>query len=152
MRETNLSGHKGLPTDDRLPRSDGARYEKIEPDPGMMQSIAEHQVARKEDAVVKPVKGLKRHRGRKPAAGPRGEPKEMTREDCGSGRKLAAACRKVSGCATVEWRKRNLLRKIGTHESCGPRKELSAAGIRMTDVQKWHEAENTGCRGKEKRH
>jgi hypothetical protein len=43
---------------------------KTEPDPGMMQSIAEHQVVHKEEAVVKPVKGRKkRHRGRKPTAG-----------------------------------------------------------------------------------
>jgi hypothetical protein len=38
----------------------------------------------------------KRHRGRNLAAGRRGEPKELTRGDCGSRRKLAAACRKVS--------------------------------------------------------
>jgi hypothetical protein len=43
---------------------------KTEPDRGMIQSIAEHQVAPKEDAVVNPVKRWKkRHRGRKPAAG-----------------------------------------------------------------------------------
>jgi hypothetical protein len=64
----------------------------------------EHQVALNEDAVVKPVKGRKkRHRGRKPAAGRREEPKELTRRDCGSGKKLVAACRKVSSCATVAW-------------------------------------------------
>jgi hypothetical protein len=78
--------------------------EKIEPDPGMMQSVVEHQVAPKDDAIVKLVKGWKkRHRGRKPAAGRRGEPKEMSRGDCGAGRKLAATCRKVSSCATVAW-------------------------------------------------
>jgi hypothetical protein len=100
-----------------------ADTEKSEPDPGMMQSVAEHQVTPKEDAVVKPYKGRKkRHRGRKPAAGRRGEPKEMTRGDCGSGRNLAAACRKVSStCATVAWRKRKLLRKTGTRENYGPR-------------------------------
>jgi hypothetical protein len=80
----------------------------------MMQSVAEHQVALKEDAIVKPVKGRKKRlRGRKPAAERRVEPKELTRGDFGSGRKLGAACRKVSICATVAWRKRNLLRKIG---------------------------------------
>jgi hypothetical protein len=74
----------------------------------MMQSVAEHQVAPKEDAVVKPVEGRKkRHRDRKPAAGRRGEPKKMTRSDCGARRKLVAACRKVSSCETVAWRKRN---------------------------------------------
>jgi hypothetical protein len=47
-----------------------ANTEKTEPDRGMMQSIAEHQVVPKEKAVVKPVKGRKkRHRGRNPVAG-----------------------------------------------------------------------------------
>jgi hypothetical protein len=92
-----------------------ANTEKTEPDRGMMQSIAEHQVTPKEAAIVKWVKGWKKqHRGRKPAAGRRRGPKEMTRGDYGSGRKLAAACRKVSSCATAAWRKMNLLRKIGT--------------------------------------
>jgi hypothetical protein len=50
---------------------DEATYtEKIEPDSGMTQSIAEHQEAPKEDAIVKPVEGRKkRHRARKQAAG-----------------------------------------------------------------------------------
>jgi hypothetical protein len=47
---------------------------------GMMQSVAEHQEAPKEFAIVKPVKGRKkRHKGRKHAVGRRGEPKELTR-------------------------------------------------------------------------
>jgi hypothetical protein len=108
-----------------------ADTEKIESYPGMMQFIAEHQVAPKEEAVVKQVKGRKkRRRGRKPVAGRYGEPKELTRSDCGSGKKLAAACRKASSCATVAWRKRNLLRRIGTQENCGPHKILTAAGRR----------------------
>jgi hypothetical protein len=110
-----------------------ANTEKTEPDRGMRQTVAEHQVALKEDAVVKPVKGRKkRHRGRRPAAGRRGEPKELTRSDCGYGKKLAAACRKVSSCATVAWRKRNLFRKNSTQGKYGPRKRLTAAGIKMT--------------------
>jgi hypothetical protein len=56
-----------------------------------MESEEKHQEAPKEDAVVKPVKGRKKqHRGRKPAAGRRGEPKELTGSDCESGKKLAA--------------------------------------------------------------
>jgi hypothetical protein len=44
-----------------------------------MESEEKHQVALKEDTIVKPIKGRKkRHRGRKPAAGRRGEPKELT--------------------------------------------------------------------------
>jgi hypothetical protein len=99
----------------------------------MMQSVAEHLVALKEDAVVKPVKGRKkRHRGRKPAAGRRGEPKELTRGDCGYGRKLAAVCRKVSSFATVARHRKNAVRKIGTQGNCGTRSKLTAAGIKMT--------------------
>jgi hypothetical protein len=59
----------------------------------IMESEEKPQEAPKQDAIVKPVKGRKkRHRGRKPAAGRRGEPKELTRSDYGSGKKLAAAC------------------------------------------------------------
>jgi hypothetical protein len=36
--------------------------EKIEPDPGMMQSAEEHQDVPSEDVVVRPVKGLKKRR------------------------------------------------------------------------------------------
>jgi hypothetical protein len=69
-----------------------------------MECEEKHQGAPQEDAIEKPVKGWKKwHRGRKPAAGRRGEPKELTRSDCGSGKKLAATCRKVSSYATVAW-------------------------------------------------
>jgi hypothetical protein len=44
---------------------------------------------------------------------------------------LAAACRKVSRCATVAWCKRNFSRKIQTQVNHGPRQELGAARIRM---------------------
>jgi hypothetical protein len=107
--------------------------EKTESDRGMMQSIAEHQVAPMEDAVVKTVNTQKkRNRGRKTAAGQRGKPKELTQSDCGSRKKLAAACKKVSSCATVAWCKRNLFKKIGTQGNCGPQSKLTAAGIKMT--------------------
>jgi hypothetical protein len=78
--------------------------ENTEPDPGMMQSVEEHQEVPKEEAVVKPVKGRKKWcRDQNLATVRRRGPKEMTRGDCGAGRKLAAACRKVSSCATVAW-------------------------------------------------
>jgi hypothetical protein len=52
--------------------------EKIQPNPRIMQSIAEHQKVLKEDAVMKPVKGWKKqHRGQKLAVRRRGEPKEL---------------------------------------------------------------------------
>jgi hypothetical protein len=110
-----------------------ADTEKPEPDPGMMQSAEEHQEFTKEDTAVKPVKGRKRrHRGRKPAAGRRGEPKEPTRGDCGSGKKLAVAWKKITHRATVAWRKRNVLKKIVTQGNCGPQSTLTAARIMMT--------------------
>jgi hypothetical protein len=44
-----------------------------------MESGSEHREVPKEYAVVKPVKGRKkRHKGRRLAAGRRGEPKELT--------------------------------------------------------------------------
>jgi hypothetical protein len=82
---------------------------------------------------VKPVKGRKkRHRDRKPAAGRRGEPNELTRGDCGSEKKLAAACKKITRRATVAWHIRNVLRKIVTQGNCEPRSTLTTAGIMMT--------------------
>jgi hypothetical protein len=86
-----------------------------------------------EDAVVKPVKGWKkRHRDKKQAAGRRGEPKKLTRGDCGSRTMLASACRKVFRRATVVWRKRNIFKEISTQINCGPQKEVTAAGMKIT--------------------
>jgi hypothetical protein len=93
----------------------------------------EHREVLKEDAVGKPAKGRKKwHRGRKQASERRGEPEELTRGDCGSQRKLAAACRKVSRRARVAWRKRNIFRKIRTWGNWESRSKLAAAGMRMT--------------------
>jgi hypothetical protein len=76
--------------------------EKIETDPGMMQSTEEHQDILSEDVAVLPVKGLKKRlRVRKLTAGRSGEPKELTRGNCGSRRKLAAACRRCP--AMQQW-------------------------------------------------
>jgi hypothetical protein len=100
-----------------------------------MQSMEEHQEIPKEEAIVKPVKGRKkRHRSRKPAAGRCGEPKELTQSDCGSGKKLVAACRKVSSCATVAWHRRTTIRRIGTG------KLWTAVGIKTTHHAEvaWH--------------
>jgi hypothetical protein len=86
-------------------------------DPGMMQSVEEHQDVLTEDVTVMPVKGLKkRRRGRKSTAGRRGEPKKLNRGNCGSRKKLAAACSKVSRHAAVVRRKRKLFRRTGTQE------------------------------------
>jgi hypothetical protein len=101
----------------------GANPEKYEHDPGKMQSVEEHQEIPKEDAVVKPFKGRKKRRG---------EPNELTQGDCGSGKKLAAACKKTSRHATVAWRKRNVRRRTVTQENYGPRKRLTVTGRKMT--------------------
>jgi hypothetical protein len=46
--------------------------------------------------------------------------------------KLAAACRKVYRRATAAWRKRIIFRKFSTQRNCGPRKDVTAAGIKIT--------------------
>jgi hypothetical protein len=98
-------------------KTDVKLKELTEPREEMMQSAEEHQQIPNEDAMVIPVRGGKRrHRGRKQAAGRHGEPKELTRGDYGSRKKLAAACRKASRRATVAWHKRNVFRKSWT---CG---------------------------------
>jgi hypothetical protein len=106
---------------------------QTEPSPEMMQPVGEHQEVPREEAAVIPVSGWKRrHRGRKQAAGRCGEPKELTRGEGGSRKKLAAACRKASRHATVAYRKRNVFRISWTHENCGPRKEVTTAGKKVT--------------------
>jgi hypothetical protein len=101
----------------------------------MMQSVEEHQDVPIEEVAVMPVKGLKkRHRGRKSTAGRRGEPKKLNRGNCGSRKKLAAACRKVSRHASVAWRKRNIIRRNGTQEYCGSWRIFAAVGRRNTCI------------------
>jgi DNA-binding protein H-NS len=48
---------------------------------------------------------------------------------------LAAAWRKVSRRATVAWQKRNVFIKILTQENCGPQKEVTTAGRKVTHGQ-----------------
>jgi hypothetical protein len=104
-----------------------ASLERKEPASDKMESEAEHWEAPEKDAIVKPVEGQKkRHKGRKQAAGRRREPKELSRGDCGSRRKLAAAFRKVSQRATVAWRKRNIFRTSWTQGYNEPRRKLAA--------------------------
>jgi hypothetical protein len=68
----------------------------LKANPEEMECELEHWEVHKEDVIVKLVKGQKkRHRDWHLAAGQRGELKELTRGDCGSRRKLAAACRKI---------------------------------------------------------
>jgi hypothetical protein len=84
----------------------------LKANPEEIESETDHREVPKEDAVVKPVAGLrKRHRGWNLAAGRRGEPKELNRGDCGSRRKLAAACRKVSRRARIARNQRGVARR-----------------------------------------
>jgi hypothetical protein len=109
-------------------KTDVKLKELTEPREEMMQSAEEHQVVPREDAMAIPVRGRKRrHRGRKQAAGRRGEPKELIRGDRGSRKKLAAVCRKASRRAKVAWLKRNVFRKSRTCGYCGLRKEVAAS-------------------------
>jgi hypothetical protein len=104
----------------------------LEEYPEEIKSIAVHEEDPMEKAAVKYSGTMKkRHMGQHLAAGRRGEPKELTRGDCGSWRKLSAACRKVSRHAAVARRKGNFSRKMCTQGNCGPLKELMAAGRMM---------------------
>jgi hypothetical protein len=77
---------------------------------------------------MKPVKGRKkRHRGKKKAAERCEEPKELTLGICGSRRKLAAACRKVSHCATVAHCRRDAFKNKRTQNQIGYQKLLAVA-------------------------
>jgi hypothetical protein len=76
--------------------------EKMEPNPQEKEAVVEREDVPNEDIAVIPVKGLKkRRRGRKSTAGRRREPKELNQANCGSRKKLAAACREVPRRATV---------------------------------------------------
>jgi hypothetical protein len=93
----------------------------------------EHREVPMEEATVKSSETMKkRHRGWHLTTGRCGEPKGLNQGDCGSRRKLTAACRKVSRHAAVIWHKRNVFRNIWAQGNCGLWKELAAAGRRMT--------------------
>jgi hypothetical protein len=62
-----------------------ACLESKEPNPEDMESEVEHREVPTEEAAVKSSGTMKkRHRGRHLAAGRSGEPKELTRRNCGS--------------------------------------------------------------------
>jgi hypothetical protein len=50
----------------------------------------------------------------------------------------------VSRHAKLAWRKRKLVRRIGTQENCGQRKEFSPDRIRMTHSAKVTQGKNNG--------
>jgi hypothetical protein len=104
----------------------GANPEKIEPNPGKMQSAEEHQEIPKEDAAVMPVGELrKRRRDRNLAAGRRQKPKRRIQVTCESWRRLIVSGKKITRRATVAWRKRRVFRRTVSQENCGPRSTLT---------------------------
>jgi hypothetical protein len=122
-------------------RKTEADTEKTEPDPGMMQSVEEHQEIPKEEAALMPVGGLrKRRRDRNLATGCHQKPKGRIQASCESRSRLTVAGKKMTRRAAVAWHKRNVFRKIGTQGICGLRKRLTAAGINMTCHARvaWH--------------
>jgi hypothetical protein len=101
---------------------------ETEPDPGVMQSIEEHQEISKREVALLPVGGpRKRHRVCNLPAERRQNIRERTRRNSGSRRKSIVACSKVSCRAIVAWRKRNIIRKVRIQESRESRKELAVA-------------------------
>jgi hypothetical protein len=99
----------------------------------MMQSTEEQQEIPKEETTVMSVgEPRKRNRVCNLAAERRQKRKERTRGNRGSRRKSAAACRKVSRCAKVAWRKRKLFRNVQAQRNCGPQKRLTVTCIRTT--------------------
>jgi hypothetical protein len=98
----------------------------------MIQSVAEHQVAPKEDAVVKPVKGRKkRHRGQEASC-------RVTRRAKGTDpRRLWI--REVVGCRLqdgVQLCKSGMAKKEPLEKNRDPGKLWTAQGIRTTHCAK----------------
>jgi hypothetical protein len=86
--------------------------ERTELDPGMMQSIGEHQEVPKEEAIVMPVRGLRKwRRDWNPAAGCHKKPRGRIHASLVSWKRLTVAGMKVTRCARVVWHKRNIPRK-----------------------------------------
>jgi hypothetical protein len=104
---------------------------ETDPNPGMMQSIEEHQIPKEDAAVMSVGDPRKRRRVWNLAAERIQKRKERTRGYRGSRRKSAAAC-KVSRRAKVAWRRRNLFRRTGTQENCGSRKRVTVTNRRLT--------------------
>jgi hypothetical protein len=89
-----------------------ANPEKMEANPGEMRSVTEHEEVPKEEPTVESFGALKKWRGdRHLAVGRCEEPKEQTRGNCGSWKKLAASCRTKTRHAGVARCKGKVIRK-----------------------------------------
>jgi hypothetical protein len=95
-----------------------ADTEEIQPDPRMLQPVAEHEEVSKEKAAVILVGGLrKRRRDRNLAVVHRQKPKGRIQASCESRKRLTITCRKMTRCATVALHKMNIVRKYCTRAS-----------------------------------
>jgi hypothetical protein len=101
----------------------------------MTLEVAHEQEFPLEDAVVMPVGELRKRRwDQRHLATQRRQKKEeeWTQSKNGCQKDLVAACRGMTRHATVAWCKRNILRKSWTQRNCGLRREVTAAGMRIT--------------------
>jgi hypothetical protein len=86
--------------------------EKIQPNPRMMQSVAEHQEVPKEEATVMLVRGLRKWHGDwNLATGRHQKPKGRIQANCESRKRLTVASRRMTRYAGVAWFKRGVVRK-----------------------------------------
>jgi hypothetical protein len=84
----------------------------IQPDPRMMQSVAEHQDIPKEEAAVMPVGGLSKQRGdQNLTAGCHQKPKGRIQASWESRKRLAVAGSRMTRCTGLAWLRRGVIRK-----------------------------------------
>jgi hypothetical protein len=97
-----------------------ADIEKIEPNPGMMQSAGEHQEVPKREVAVMVIGGLRKwHMDRIQAAECSQKLKEETQGYCGTQRRATIAGRRVTHCEGVAWLRRSVVRKDCTRAKVG---------------------------------
>jgi hypothetical protein len=112
-----------------------ARLEEEKPASMEMKHEVAHEEVPVENAARMPVgEPRKRCRDRRHLAAQRRQKKEEERTQSKNGcRNNLVASRRGTTCrATVAWRNRNILRKSWMQGSCGLRKEVTAAGVRIT--------------------
>jgi hypothetical protein len=81
-----------------------ADTEKIEPNPGMMQSVGDHQEVPKGEATMMPVRGLRKwSRDQNLAAGCCQNPKGRIQASCESRKRLTVAGKRMTSCEGGTW-------------------------------------------------
>jgi hypothetical protein len=116
-----------------------ADTEKIEPDPGIMQSVGEHQEVPKEEAMVMLVRGLrKRCRDQNLGAGHHQKPKGRTQASCESQKRLTFASRKIDDPLC----KSGMVKERSNQEARGMRSLESVRGreetVEVPGMQNWN--------------